>query len=71
MLGGAFGNLIDRIQLGHVTDYLLLSLPVNGQVYSWPAFNVADSCVVVGTILLGIILIFQERKKDEGREPVA
>jgi signal peptidase II len=71
MLGGAVGNLIDRIQLGHVTDFLLFSLPINGRVYSWPAFNVADSCVVIGTILLGIILIFQETKKDEGREPVA
>ncbi len=68
--GGALGNLIDRVQIGHVTDFLLFSLPVNGRVYSFPAFNVADSCVVVGTILLGITLLIQEGKTiDEGREP--
>jgi len=71
MLGGAFGNLIDRIQLGHVTDFLLFSLPLGGRVYAWPAFNIADACVVVGTILVGIILLFQEGKTDEGHAPAA
>lgn len=60
-LGGAIGNLIDRLQNGHVTDFLLLSLPVGGRTYQWPAFNVADSCIVVGTILLGILLFLSER----------
>jgi signal peptidase II len=69
MLGGAFGNLIDRVQIGHVTDFLLFSLPVNGRVFAWPAFNIADSCVVGGTILLGILLIVQEGKTNESREP--
>ncbi len=70
IVGGAVGNLIDRVQIGHVTDFLLFSLPVNGRVYSFPAFNIADSCVVVGTILLGLVLLIQEGKTtDEGREP--
>ena len=43
ILGGTIGNLIDRLLLGHVTDFI--------DVGFWPAFNVADSAVVVGTIL--------------------
>ncbi len=61
-LGGAVGNLIDRIQLGHVTDFLLLTLPLNGRVLQWPAFNVADSCIVVGVILLAILLLREEQQ---------
>ena len=64
MLGGAIGNLIDRLhQGGHVTDFLLFSLPVGDRVYSWPAWNVADASIVVGTILLGILLLRSENAK--------
>jgi signal peptidase II len=62
-LGGATGNLIDRLRLGHVTDFLLLTLPIGDRVYMWPAFNVADSSIVVGTILLAIALLKAERGK--------
>ncbi len=48
VLGGAIGNLIDRIRLGYVVDYLDFRI--------WPVFNLADSAVVVGTILLVIYL---------------
>jgi len=44
VLGGAFGNLIDRIFLGHVIDFIDFRI--------WPAFNVADSCITIGAILL-------------------
>ena len=50
-LGGAFGNLIDRIRLGHVTDFLDFG--------AWPVFNLADTAVVAGVIILGY-LMFQE-----------
>lgn len=64
MLGGAIGNLIDRLQQsGHVTDFLLFSLPVGNRLYSWPAWNVADASIVVGTILLGILLLRSEHAK--------
>ena len=64
MLGGAIGNLIDRLhQSGQVTDFLLFSLPVGGRVYEWPAWNVADGSIVVGTILLGIVLLRSEQAK--------
>jgi signal peptidase II len=65
-LGGAAGNLIDRIELGHVTDFLLFTLPVGGRVLEWPAFNVADSAIVVGVILLAILLL-----RNEGRDESA
>lgn len=60
-LGGAVGNnLIDRVRQGHVTDFLLFSLPVNDRVYIWPAWNVADGCIVVGTIVLAFLLLKAE-----------
>lgn len=47
ILGGAVGNLIDRIAYGHVIDFL--DFHVSG--WHWPAFNVADSAITVGAIL--------------------
>jgi signal peptidase II len=61
MLGGAIGNLLDRLhQAGQVTDFLSFTLPVGGRVYEWPAWNVADGSIVVGTILLGFVLLRSE-----------
>lgn len=48
ILGGAIGNLIDRAIYGHVIDFL----DVYYQQYHWPAFNIADSAIFVGAILL-------------------
>ncbi len=48
ILGGAIGNLIDRIARGHVVDFLLVYW---GRLH-WPAFNVADSAITVGAVLL-------------------
>jgi signal peptidase II len=59
VLGGAAGNLLDRILWGRVTDFLLFYA---GQ-YQWPAFNVADSAVVIGSGLLVIDLIRPNRAK--------
>jgi signal peptidase II len=61
-LGGAAGNLVDRLQHGHVTDFMLFTLPVGARVYQWPAWNVADASIVVGTILLGVLLLLQDRQ---------
>jgi signal peptidase II len=54
ILGGAIGNLWDRVIDGHVVDFLLFYI---GQ-YQWPAFNVADSAIVVGAILVMAEIIF-------------
>ena len=48
VIGGALGNLIDRLRLGRVTDFI----EVYHQQWSWPAFNVADSAISVGAVLL-------------------
>ena len=54
ILGGAIGNLWDRVVSGHVVDFLLFYV---GQ-YQWPAFNLADSSIVVGAGLLVFEILF-------------
>lgn len=60
MLGGALGNLIDRVHQGHVTDFL--------DVGPWPVFNLADSAIVVGLIMMGWLLVV---KRDQGESAAA
>jgi signal peptidase II len=48
ILGGALGNLVDRIVYGQVTDFL----DFHWRGYYWPAFNVADSCITMGMLVL-------------------
>jgi signal peptidase II len=48
VLGGAAGNLWDRVSLGHVVDFIQL----HAAGYYWPAFNVADSAISVGVVLI-------------------
>ncbi len=59
ILGGAIGNLIDRLRYGEVIDFL----DVYVESYHWPAFNVADSAITVGVIFLIIHFAF-EKKED-------
>ena len=54
LLGGAVGNLIDRIRLGYVVDFI----EVYYRDYFWPVFNVADSAITVGAIMLMIDAIW-------------
>jgi signal peptidase II len=54
IMGGAMGNLLDRLRLGSVIDFLMFKL---GSYY-WPDFNVADSAIVVGSLLLIAELFF-------------
>lgn len=58
ILGGAVGNLIDRLRYGEVIDFL----DVYVENYHWPAFNVADSAITIGVIFL--IIHFAFEKKD-------
>src|SRR5437588_12909166 len=59
ILGGAVGNLWDRVASGRVVDFLLFYV----KQYQWPVFNLADSAIVVGALLL-VIEIFFSRPKD-------
>ena len=53
VIGGSLSNLVDRVRLGHVTDFL--------DVRFWPAFNLADSFIVVGVAVLFVALLTSER----------
>ena len=57
-VGGALGNLVDRVSMGAVTDFV--------DLHWWPVFNVADSAVVVGTALLG----FYARSANSNRAAI-
>ncbi len=57
ILGGAVGNLIDRLRYGMVVDFLL----VHVYQYHWPAFNVADSAISVGVSLMVLDLFLEWR----------
>jgi signal peptidase II len=62
VLGGAAGNLYDRILEGSVTDFLQVFLGS----FEWPSFNVADSAISVGAALIAYELLFH--KNDAGKE---
>ncbi len=55
VLGGTVGNLVDRLRLGYVTDFI--------DVGVWPTFNIADSAITVGVILLAYSLLSLSRAK--------
>lgn len=59
--GGALGNLADRIRLGYVVDFVEVYTPqvrLNNMVYTFPVFNVADSAITVGVILILLNMLF-------------
>ncbi len=60
-LGGAVGNLLDRINQGFVTDFVKMGIP---GVYYWPNYNIADSSIVIGVIALGIYIIMDDIRKQ-------
>ena len=57
ILTGALGNLYDRLSLGFVVDFLDFRV--------WPVFNVADSCITVGAVLVGICFLQKRPKQEE------
>jgi signal peptidase II len=61
ILGGALGNLWDRMIAGHVVDFLDFYVGT----YHWPSFNVADSAIVVGAILLVADILFSKTPEQE------
>src|SRR5271169_6086036 len=61
ILGGAVGNLWDRVASGQVVDFLLFYV----KQYQWPVFNLADSAIVIGAALLVIEIVFHKSPPDE------
>lgn len=60
IIGGALGNIVDRIRYGSVVDFLDFHL----YQYHWPAFNIADSAVVVGVSALFLLSFLEENRKN-------
>ncbi|MFN8468930.1 MAG: signal peptidase II [Caldilineaceae bacterium] len=67
-LGGALGNVIDRINQGYVTDFVRLGIP---GIYYIPNFNVADNAIVFGVIGLGIYIMWSDYKKQREEKEAA
>ncbi len=59
IIGGAIGNLIDRLRHGYVIDFIDAYLGT----HHWPAFNIADSAIVVGAICIAAFGIFAQRQR--------
>ena len=66
ILGGTGGNLIDRVRLGYVVDFLQFYVKLGEKYYYWPSFNVADSAITIGVGILIIVTFWQDRKSKEG-----
>ncbi len=62
IFSGAVGNLIDRVRLGEVIDFL----DAHWYRHHWPAFNVADSLICVGVFLLAIDMLLEEKRLKKG-----
>jgi len=62
VIGGALGNLIDRVRFGHVTDFI----EVYYQQWSWPAFNLADSAICLGAVALIVFGLGGGKAKASG-----
>ena len=65
ILGGAVGNLMDRVRFGYVVDFL--DFAVSG--HHWPAFNVADSAICIGVGLLFLDMLRNEEEPAPGPDP--
>jgi len=64
IIGGAIGNFIDRLRIGYVIDFIDVNF---GNIYDFPVFNIADSFIVIGTILL-VILVMTDNYEEKGKE---
>jgi signal peptidase II len=67
ILGGAIGNLVDRLKAGKVVDFIDLDIPDIPflHLYRWFTFNIADAAITVGLILFGISVLFAKKSTDE------
>ena len=66
IIGGALGNVIDRIRFGAVTDFL----DVHVLGYHWPAFNIADSAIVIGAALIVWESLFAKPSQEDDNQNV-
>ena len=69
ILGGAVGNLIDRVMYGWVVDFIHLWLQLGQRVWSWPDFNLADSAITTGALLLILTELWPRRDQAADDAP--
>lgn len=83
VVGGALGNLIDRFRFGSVVDFVDFDFPdihiasfkilfwsfPGYELIRWPVFNIADSAVTVGMVLIAIVLLFGSKKRQDADHP--
>ena len=69
VLGGALGNLVDRIRYSHVIDFIHAHMKWGGRDHSWPTFNVADIAICVGVGLMAIDMFGSKQKLKPGNAP--
>ncbi len=69
ILGGAAGNLVDRFLHGWVVDFLRLWVRAGGRIWTWPDFNVADSAITVGAVLLVLAEFRRPGETDHAPDP--
>lgn len=65
ILGGAVGNLLDRVLYGWVLDFIHVWVKIGDRTWSWPDFNIADSAITVGAVFLILTEIFHPEKADD------
>jgi signal peptidase II len=70
VLGGALGNVFDRIRYGHVINFIDVHGIWKGAEHHWPTFNVADIAICVGVGLMAIDMFTSKRKRPLPMEPV-
>jgi len=63
-LGGAIGNLVDRLWYGSVVDFIDLNF---WPLHNWPVFNLADASVVAGVTLLALMMLWEEQRGRDGQ----
>jgi signal peptidase II len=71
ILGGAVGNLIDRLRFGKVVDFIDLDFPDISflNIYRWFTFNIADAAITIGLVLFGISIIIRKKKQPAESSP--
>lgn len=63
-LAGSVGNLIDRLRLGSVVDFIDLNF---WPLHNWPIFNLADASTITGVILLAVLMLWEEQLERSGQ----
>jgi signal peptidase II len=69
ILGGAVGNLIDRVLYGWVVDFIHVWVRISDRTWSWPDFNIADSAITTGAVVLIIVELTRPKDTDSASDP--